>query len=120
MRLFLKSSRGGDILRFVAVLTLDVFTAEAWVACNKKNSSGGVSGQTLYVIHCTACHNPDPTRDGSLGPAIKGSSLELIRARVLRGEYPEGYAPKRSTHIMMKLPMTEEDVKALHVFLNSP
>jgi hypothetical protein len=58
--------------------------------------------------------------DGAVGPAIKGSALELVQARVLRGEYPAGYAPKRSTHIMQRLPLTEENVEAIHAFLNAP
>ena len=33
--------------------------------------------------------------DGSVGPAVAGASRELIEAKVLRGEYPPGYTPKR-------------------------
>jgi mono/diheme cytochrome c family protein len=76
-------------------------------------------GRTLYSLHCTACHNPDPSKDGSLGPAVKGSSLDLLIARVTRGEYPPGYTPKRQTHIMQKLPLTVDEVKSLHAYLNS-
>ena len=76
-------------------------------------------GQTIYSLHCTACHNPNPKQDGSLGPALAGSSLDMLLARVMRGEYPPGYAPKRSTHIMQPLPLTEEEVKSLHAYLNS-
>jgi len=93
------------------------------MACGKSSAGGGggqVSGASLYALHCTACHNPNPSLDGSLGPAIKGSALELLEARVLRGEYPPGYIPKRSTHIMQALPLTEEEVDSLHAFLNSP
>ena len=108
----------GTALAFVTMLSI-----ECWTACNKKDAaiSDPVStGRTLYAVHCTACHNPDPTHDGSLGPAIKGSALELVQARVMRGEYPAGYTPKRSTHIMMKLPLGEKEVEALHAYLNAP
>ena len=115
----------GRILRTrnIALLTLIILMPEFWMACNKKDAANAdpvSTGRTLYALHCTACHNPDPTRDGSLGPAIKGSALELIQARVMRGEYPPGYTPKRATHIMMKLPLGEAEVEALHAFLNAP
>ena len=73
----------------------------------------------MYVAHCTACHSFNPEQNGAVGPAIKGSALELIRARVMRADYPAGYSPKRATHLMPKLPLEEEDVKALHAFLNA-
>lgn len=76
-------------------------------------------GSTLYTLHCASCHNADPRRDGALGPAIAGSSVELLEARVQRGEYPEGYTPKRSTQIMRRLPMTPGDLEALHAYLDS-
>jgi mono/diheme cytochrome c family protein len=89
-------------------------------ACGEKQArTEAQKGRTLYSLHCTACHNPDPAKDGALGPAVAGSSLDLLLARVIRGEYPPGYAPKRSTHIMQKLPMSEEEVKSLHAFLNN-
>ena len=97
---------------------------QVWTACNKKEAPGGdtdvATGRAIFMSHCIACHNVDPSRDGSLGPAIKGSSLELVQARVMRGEYPPGYTPKRASHIMVKLPLTEEDVAKIHKFLNAP
>jgi mono/diheme cytochrome c family protein len=100
------------------------FSALIATGCNKKDLSPEQAlqqrGQTLYTIHCASCHNPgDPKRDGGIGPAIAGSSMELLEARVLRGEYPPGYAPKRATHIMPRLPIAPEDVKALHAYLNA-
>jgi mono/diheme cytochrome c family protein len=77
-------------------------------------------GRTLYSLRCAACHHPaDPRKDGAIGPAIAGSSLELINARTNRSAYPEGYAPKRATHVMPKLPTTPDELEALHAFLNS-
>jgi mono/diheme cytochrome c family protein len=100
-----------------------VLVAEFWVACGKSGAAtknAAASGQSIYMLHCTACHNPNPALDGSLGPALKGSALELLEARVLRGEYPPGYIPKRATHIMTQLPLTEEEVDSIHAFLNAP
>ncbi len=77
-------------------------------------------GRTVYVTQCAACHNPsDPTKPGSLGPEIAGSSKELIRARLFDASYPPGYTPKRATKQMQKLPHLVGDVDALHEFLNS-
>jgi mono/diheme cytochrome c family protein len=76
-------------------------------------------GKTIYSAICTACHNANPKMDGSLGPAIAGSSLELIESRVLRAEYPKGYKPKRETHAMIALPQFKNEVPALHAYLNA-
>ncbi len=77
-------------------------------------------GQTMYTLHCASCHNPsDPKRDGGVGPAIAGSSLELLQARIFRSAYPEGYHPKRETHIMPRLPLDQDQVGALHAYLSS-
>lgn len=77
-------------------------------------------GRGIYVSSCTACHNTDPTKDGGLGPAIRGSSRELLEARILRASYPEGYTPKRPTKAMPAMPYLNGDIDALHSYLNSP
>jgi mono/diheme cytochrome c family protein len=74
-------------------------------------------GQIIYKSNCTACHNQDPSLDGAVGPAIKGSSLELLEARVLRGTYPEGYKPKRETGAMQVFPGLKDEIPALHAYL---
>jgi len=76
-------------------------------------------GRAVYNANCIACHNMDPTKDGALGPALSGSSLALIEARVLRGEYPEGYKPKRPTRVMIPLPQLEPRLPELAAYLNS-
>ncbi len=76
-------------------------------------------GRSVYAANCTACHNPDPSIDGGLGPAVAGSSLELLRLRVLEAKYPEGYTPKRETGLMIALPHLKDDIEALHAFLNA-
>jgi mono/diheme cytochrome c family protein len=106
--------------RLLGAAALAALALEGWNACKQQGADGNAKGRVLYAANCTACHNPDPSKDGSLGPALKGSPLELVQARVLRGEYPPGYSPKRQTRIMQKLPLTEEDVAAIHAFLNAP
>ena len=76
-------------------------------------------GKLAYVANCTACHNADPTKDGTIGPAIAGSSLELVRARVLKAEYPPGYTPKRDSHLMPAQPFLSADVPDLAAYLGS-
>jgi mono/diheme cytochrome c family protein len=70
-------------------------------------------GRQVYLSQCTQCHNVDPALPGPVGPAIKGASREVLEAKVLRGEYPPGHAPKRPTKIMPPQPALEPDIPAL-------
>jgi mono/diheme cytochrome c family protein len=74
-------------------------------------------GRTVYLSVCTACHDADPARDGSLGPANAGASQELLEAKLLRGEYPPGYAPKRDSMVMPRFENLKDDIPALAAFL---
>lgn len=76
-------------------------------------------GRGLYMSNCIACHNQDPTETGAVGPAIAGSSFELLTAKVLRNEYPEGYTPKRDSRAMVPLGYLEKKLPAIHAFLNA-
>jgi mono/diheme cytochrome c family protein len=75
-------------------------------------------GRRVYQSQCVACHNPDPSKDGAVGPAVRGSSSALVRAKVLEGSYPSGYAPKRPTKIMQPMPQLAQDVPALAEYLH--
>jgi len=77
-------------------------------------------GRAIYLSNCAACHNTDPSKDGTVGPAIKGSSRELIEARVLRAAYPPGHTPKRKTAAMPAQPYLEPSIPDLAAFLNPP
>ena len=74
-------------------------------------------GRALYLSNCAACHNSDPSKDGPVGPAIKGSSQALIEARILRAGYPPGYRPKRTTSVMPAQPYLGSTVPDLAAFL---
>lgn len=76
-------------------------------------------GKGVFLSNCIACHNPNPSLDGSIGPAIAGSSLDLITHRVLTRDYPPGYKPKRSSDVMPDFPQLKDDVPALHAYLNT-
>jgi mono/diheme cytochrome c family protein len=77
-----------------------------------------LQGKKVYMTACVTCHNPDPKLDGSIGPANYGSSLELLKAKVVKGNYPPGYKPKRETILMPAFEEHAKDIEALHVFLN--
>jgi mono/diheme cytochrome c family protein len=74
-------------------------------------------GRTIYLTNCAACHNLDPSKDGAIGPAIKGSSKELIEARVLHAGYPPGYKPKRTTTMMPAQPDLQPAIPDIVAFL---
>ena len=74
-------------------------------------------GARIYQSNCTACHSPNPSFPGSVGPDIKGASRELIEARVMHAKYPEGYTPKRGTHSMVAMPQLEPYLDDLAAYL---
>jgi mono/diheme cytochrome c family protein len=74
-------------------------------------------GRTVYRNVCTACHNADPAQDGTIGPAVAGASRELLEARVLRGAYPPGYAPRRPSQAMPPFPNLAGEIDALAAYL---
>ena len=74
-------------------------------------------GRQAYLAQCTACHATDPSQAGPVGPAVKGSSRELLEAKVLRGTYPPGYQPKRPTNLMPPQPALAPVIPPLAAFL---
>jgi len=92
------------------------------VVCAGCGSETGLSpaaerGRQLYLAQCTACHAPDPAQAGPLGPPVKGASRELLEAKILRGTYPPGYTPKRTTSLMPPQPAVAPDIAALAEYL---
>jgi mono/diheme cytochrome c family protein len=74
-------------------------------------------GRKIYQNVCIACHNNDPNLDGSIGPANSGASLALLEAKVIHGQYPPGYKPKRETHAMPTFPYLKKDLPDLVAYL---
>jgi len=76
-------------------------------------------GEKIYRNICLVCHSADPNQAGALGPAIAGASRELLEARLLRGEYPAGYTPQRSTHQMPRFEFLEPNIDDIAAYLAS-
>ena len=96
--------------------------ASAALACGGGDDGAGLDaaaarGKTVYDNVCTACHNRDPREAGALGPGVAGASLELIEAKVLRGEYPPGYVPKLPSVAMPKYEYLVEGVGDVAAYL---
>jgi mono/diheme cytochrome c family protein len=101
--------------RVLVVLAL----AAALAACGQERSLSPEAERCrhVYVANCTSCHSIDPAQNGPLGPAVKGSSRELLEARVLRGVYPPGYTPKRPSAIMQPMPHLAGSLDDLAAYL---
>jgi mono/diheme cytochrome c family protein len=74
-------------------------------------------GRQVYLSQCTQCHAVDPAQAGAVGPPVKGASRELLEAKVVRGDYPPGYQPKRPTKVMPPQPTLAPDIPALAAYL---
>jgi mono/diheme cytochrome c family protein len=107
--------------RWFAIVALAVTLG----ACSKDNEQGEKAakdpdwerGRAVFVANCVACHNNDPSKDGPIGPAIKGSSKELLESRVLSTSYPTGYKPKRPTKVMPQFPFLKDEIPYLSAYL---
>jgi mono/diheme cytochrome c family protein len=86
-------------------------------ACAQDGNDPAAHGKQIYLAECNACHNSDPAKDGPVGPAIKGSSRELLEARILRASYPPGYTPKRPTSLMPPQPKVAAKIPDLAAYL---
>ncbi len=100
----------------LAVLCAAVVAALA--GCSQETLSPEAErGRQVFQAQCIVCHNSDAAQAGAIGPAVKGSSEELLRAKVLQGSYPSGYAPKRPTKVMQPMPQLASDIPALAAYL---
>jgi mono/diheme cytochrome c family protein len=102
-----------------------VLAALGLSACSKDSDPGAQGskdpdwerGRSVYIANCVACHNSDPSKDGPIGPALKGSEPELIEARVLTSNYPPSYKPKRPTKVMPQFPFLKSEIPYLAAYL---
>ena len=104
-------------IRRTAILALIALGLAAGCSPGEKLSAEAERGRQIYQAQCIACHNPNPAQPGALGPALKGSSEELLRAKVLHGTYPPGFTPKRPTKVMQPMPQLANEIPALAAYL---
>ena len=90
-------------------------------ACGKTAAGppDAARGRAAYMSNCAACHGPDPSVDGAVGPAIAGASNAMLEARVLHAAYPPGVTPKRTTRTMVALPHVAAELPHLGAYLGS-
>ncbi|TGL61067.1 c-type cytochrome [Leptospira sarikeiensis] len=111
------SEKGGIYrLSFFALLLSVIFVSFGFCKESKPLSPEAEAGKGLYMASCIACHNTNPKLDGAVGPSVANSSYELLEAR-MRGEYPQGYTPKRQSAAMTRFNFTEAQLKSLEEFL---
>ena len=104
-----------SVTRAAALLLAAIVLA----ACSETSTGDAVSrGRNTYLALCTSCHGPDPAQPGPVGPPIKGVSREVLEAKLLRGEYPPGYTPKRPTAVMPPMPQLSNATPDLLAYLS--
>jgi mono/diheme cytochrome c family protein len=110
-------------LRRRRTLAAALLVVASVVACSDSREPAAAAdpaverGRVVYMSICIACHNADPNLDGSLGPANAGSSRALLEAKLLRGEYPPGYRPKRPSRLMPRFENLAGSIDDLAAFL---
>jgi mono/diheme cytochrome c family protein len=104
-------------LVFFLAFTLSACTRDSSQPIKTARGVDARRGRGIYLANCAACHNSDPSKDGSVAPAIKGSSQALLEARVLRASYPPGYTPKRKTSLMPAQPYLKSAIPDLAAYL---
>lgn len=122
--MFSKITNSSKIFGRVSTLPF-LLTTLLLISCQKERPKVGPvdplvdKGRAVYLSNCIACHNPDPTLNGAIGPNVHGSSIELLEARILHAKYPDGYKPKRETAQMPAFPELKNEIPAIHAFLNA-
>ena len=99
-----------------ALLTLSAACSDAGEPAVE---TAATRGKRIYQNVCIACHHGDPNQDGAVGPATAGSSRELLEARVVRGEFPPGYTPKRPDGTMPAFPYLADQIGYLTAYLEA-
>ncbi|MDJ0851016.1 MAG: cytochrome c [Myxococcota bacterium] len=101
----------------IELVLLAAFAAACSNGSEATVETAAVRGERIYKNVCIACHNANPALDGSVGPAVAGASYELLEARVVHGNYPEGYSPKNAGGVMPKFPYLKDSIGDLAAYL---
>ena len=104
-------------LLLIVVLAVNAATCSKDESSKEEKNPDWQRGRAVFVANCVACHDNDPSRDGSIGPAILGSPKELLEARVLSTSYPPNYKPKRPTKVMPQFPFLKDEIPYLAAYL---
>ena len=90
---------------------------------NQKNSVALTNdiekGRMVYFANCVSCHNNNPKKHGSIGHVVYGVPIDVLTQKILSGEYPENYRPKRKSKIMTLMPHLNSEISNLYAFINS-
>ena len=90
---------------------------------NQKNSATLTNdiekGRMVYFANCVSCHNNNPKKPGSIGPVVYGVPIDVLTQKIVSGEYPENYRPKRTSKIMPLMPHLNSEISNLYAFINS-
>jgi mono/diheme cytochrome c family protein len=105
------------VRRTLALVSAAGFALALSACSSEKLSPEAERGRQVYLSSCIACHAADPAQPGPVGPEVKGSSQELLEAKMLHGKYPPGYKPKRPTAVMPPQPQLARDIPALAAYL---
>lgn len=77
------------------------------------------NGRLIYENRCIKCHSVNPTRNGSIGPELFTTPLEVFKTKLKTGTYPKDYVPKRKTKIMPKFPDLTGKEELLYNYVRS-
>ncbi|MGH7931964.1 MAG: c-type cytochrome [Candidatus Binataceae bacterium] len=104
-------------LRVLVTLTSGVVLVFGVGCSSPKPLTPAQRGRVIYRQSCISCHNQNPNLPGGIGPAIAGSSRQLVEARLLHDTYPPGYQPRRHTHTMRAMPWLAPHIDELTAYL---
>ena len=102
---------------FCIALILGACTKDSKTSDETEGVPNAERGKRIYLAQCIVCHHSDPSRNGPIGPAVKGASEALLEAKILRASYPPGYTPKRNTKAMPPQPFLKSAIPDLAAFL---
>lgn len=64
-------------------------------------------GRLIHKVNCITCHNSNPDLPGSVGPALRGVSEELLTSRLKNGKNGMPAQP----HMLRHIPALREYLK---------
>jgi len=103
--------------RWLGVAAILCLTSANCSSGEVETETAASRGEAIYRSVCITCHAADPSQDGNIGPAIAGSSQQLLRLKLAKSSYPPGYTPKRASKLMPNFAYLEAYSGDLAAFL---